>query len=95
MDLFRSWYQFDVDYTHDVNVRFTTYVGNRPFLLEYCLSSNIPNTGVLHLPNNLSDHSTIYCIVQNEGILVQQQEINKLEPKPSWKRTPDDERYDF
>ena len=51
------------------------------FFWNHCLSSNIPNAGVLYLPNNLSDHSPIYCVVQSKKILVQKQEINKLEPK--------------
>ena len=79
-----------------VNVRDTTYTSTIDhFFWNHCLSSNIPNAGVIHLANNLSDHSPIYCVIQDDEILVQKQEINKQEPKPSWKRASDDERSDF
>ena len=95
-NLARSWDQFDVDYTHEFNVRETTYTSLIDhFFWNPCLSSNIPDSGVLHLPNNLSDHSPIYCIVQNDEILVQKEEINKPKPKPSWERATEDERRDF
>ena len=95
-NLVRSWDQFDVDYTHEFNVRDTTYTSTIDhFFWNHCLSSNIPNAGVIHLANNLSDHSPIYCVIQDDEILVQKQEINKQEPKPSWKRASDDERSDF
>ena len=59
-NLARSWDQFDVDYTHEFNVRETTYTSLIDhFFWNPCLSSNIPDSGVLHLPNNLSDHSPI------------------------------------
>ena len=95
-NLVRSWDQFDVDYTHEFNVRDTTYTSTIDhFFWNHCLSSNIPNAGVIHLANNLSDHSPIYCVIQDDEILVQKKEINKQEPKPSWKRASDDERSDF
>ena len=95
-NLVRSWDRFDVDYTHESNVRDTTYTtAIDHFFWNHCLSSNIPIAGVLHLPNNPSDHSPICCVKQNDEILIQKQDINKLERKPSWKRATEDESSDF
>ena len=61
-NLVRSWDQFNVDYTHELNVQDTPYTSTIDhFFWNHCLSSNIPNAGVVHLANNLSDHSPIYC----------------------------------
>ena len=95
-NLVKSWDQFEVDYTHEHHLGDTTHTSviDHFFWNEY-LDSHISSAGVLHLPHNLSDHSPVYCVVQNDETSLQKEEIKKSEPKPSWKKATQDERNKF
>ena len=61
-----SWKKFDVDYTHEFENNGLTYTStiNRILWNEY-FRKNVKNSGVLHLPENTSDHSPIFCNIRN------------------------------
>ena len=95
-NLVKSWERFDVDYTHEnhvINTYYTSIIDH--FFWNECLDTHILDAGVLHLPGNLSDHSPIYCILQNNETLKRNENIKIPKPKPSWKNATVKERNDF
>ena len=56
-----------------------------------------PDAGVLHIPENLSDHCPIYCTV-NFGLVPVQKSLKnnvKRTAKPNWKKATEDEKANF
>ena len=68
-NMYKSWDKYPIDYTHacEVNeVTFTSTIDH--FVWSEGIDSNIIDAGVLHLPQNLSDHCPIYCVVKVGGL---------------------------
>ena len=95
-NLSRSWDRFVVDFTHEncVGDKSHTSVIDHFFWNEY-LDTHVLDAGVLHIPGNLSDHSPIYCVLQNNENLTRNDNIKIPEPKPCWKNATEKERDDF
>ena len=55
------------------------------------------DAGVLHIPENSSDHCPIYCIVDVELVTVEKavKDSNKLSEKPSWKKATEAKKVEF
>ena len=63
MRLISSWDKFDVDSTttfEHIGQTFTSKLDH--FFWSIMLDNLVSDAGVLHLPDNNSDHSPIYCI---------------------------------
>ena len=60
-----SWKKFDVDDTHELNNGLTYTSTIDHILWKECFRKNVKNSGVLHLPENTSDHSPIFCNIRN------------------------------
>ena len=61
-----SWKKFDVDYTHEFENNGLTYTSTIDHILwNECFRKNVKNSGVLHLPENTTDHSPIFCNIRN------------------------------
>ena len=57
-----AWNKFSVDYTHEFELDEVTYTSTIDhFLWNAELYKKVSDAGVLHLVNNTSDHSPIYC----------------------------------
>ena len=65
LGLIRSWDRFVVDFTCCHEMLGTSHVATLDhFFWSDSLSKNVIDAGVLHRPENLSDHSPIYCVLQ-------------------------------
>ena len=85
-NMIRSCERFDVDVTHAHNSGDITYTSTIDhFFWNSCLDTHVFSAGVLHLPSNLSDHSPVYCIIQNKESVLQNHDINIRKSIPSWK----------
>ena len=61
-----AWNSYVVDYTHEFEVKDTTYTSTIDHVLwSSNMSKNILDAGVSHHPSNTSDHSPIYCRIKN------------------------------
>ena len=60
------------------------------------LDSCVEDAGVLHSPDNRSDHSPIFCVINNSAI---DQEVTLTKrchnPRPSWKRSNQEQKSDY
>ena len=87
LQLIGSWDTYDIDFTHnqevDGSAKFT--VLDHIFWTE-SLQSKITNAGVFHSPDNLSDHSPVYCEIMCD-ISPDSSSTDKsfFIPKPKWK----------
>ena len=55
------------------------------------------DAGVLHLTDNRSDHSPIFCVISFPDVSMDSSEDveNLQQPKPSWKRADSEEKLKF
>ena len=65
LGLTRSWDKFTIDFTHCHELLGTSYVATLDhFFWSEGLEDNVTDAGVLHLPDNQSDHSPIFCVLE-------------------------------
>ena len=64
----KSWDNFEIDFTmcHEINEQFQVATLDH-FFWNQNLEDKVLDAGVIHSPNNFSDHSPIYCFI-NEDI---------------------------
>ena len=96
LNLTKAWERFDIDFTHCHELLGTSHTSILDhFFWNETLDSGVVDAGVIHLPDNRSDHSPIYCVIQTEAI---QQESSRAAPrksKPSWKRASPEQKAGF
>ena len=91
-----SWNKFPIDFTHiqeNNGKSFTSILDH--FMWSENINDTVIDAGVLHLVNNFSDHSPIYCQIPIT-------EINELPcksmhyiPKPSWTNASEEEKNKY
>ena len=61
------------------------------------LDKNVIDAGVIHLPENMSDHCPVYCKYQPSGIIKKKKcELGELRKSlPSWTKTTEQQKEDF
>ena len=94
--LVRSWESYDVDFTccHDIaGVSHTSILDH--FFWNESLDDAVKCAGVIHHPDNISDHCPIYCVLNLESISHDKKESCKKQQKPSWRKASQEERLDF
>ena len=82
-----SWEKFDIDYTavHEMmGQTFTSTLDH--FAWSEMVNTSVVDAGVLHLPDNKSDHCPIYCTVNMSNIQHDFKQRKASNPSPSWKR---------
>ena len=96
-NLIHSWNKYDVDFTYyqeiDGASRFATL---DHFFWNINVDEFIEESGVLHVPDNLSDHCPIYCVVNCSFDSTVSKVIgNNFQPKPKWKLANSEEKLLF
>ena len=62
MNLCKSWERYSIDFTHVSELNGTTYTSTLDhFLWNQTANSSITDAGVIHLPENMSDHCPVFC----------------------------------
>lgn len=100
LGLKKSWDEYHVDYTHTFerdNSTFTSTLDH--FFWNETLFLSVTDAGVLHVPDNMSDHLPIYC-----NFTIPQTKFrtrHNQNPKPNssstynWKRADDDQKKSY
>ena len=99
LNLTTAWHRHEVDFTFIYNdADDTSHVA----VLDHFLLNNLAETaviaaGVLHIPENLSDHCPIYCNVDLGLITVDKTFKHKenIMEKPSWKKATEAEKLEY
>ena len=94
--LLKSWDTFDVDFTHCHEAEDTVHLSTLDhFFWNEEFSDQVIDSGVIHSPDNSSDHSPIYCVVK-----VQPDQVDGNTPapgikKPCWSKASQDDKNNF
>ena len=94
--LLRSWDKFEIDFTRAVDVNGITFTS---ILDHFCWSvgieDNVADANVLHLPQNLSDHCPIYCMIKVDGLNARPQVPLDAYKKPRWRNSSQEQKDYF
>ena len=96
LSLVRSWDSYEVDFTHCSEVEDELHLSTLDhFFWDEELSNQIVDAGVLHSPDNNSDHSAIYCVVKLQPEKLKNSSRTAGLKKPSWPRSSLDDKINF
>ena len=85
-----------MDFTHSFTLNENTHISTVDHMFwNEDLDKFVIDAGVIHLPENTSDHEPIYCIV--ETILSDEEQPcqPQAQEKPSWKRATQEQKQCF
>ena len=91
-----SWEFFQIDYTASQEIlgrTFTSVLDH--FVWSPLLENSVVDAGVLHLPDNNSDHSPIYCTINLSAINHRVTLPKAVQPRPSWKRASCEQKSEY
>ena len=92
-----GWNKFPVDFTHVCEKDESSYTSTIDhFIWSENMDDSITDSGVLHLPNNFSDHCPIFCKIKVNGLKLLADAVKpNYKPKPSWNTTSPDQKSNF
>ena len=95
LDIRKSWDSYNVDFTHCHELNGMLHVSTIDhFIWNSTAVDSILDAGVLHLSENLSDHSPVYCKVKSVVERKQSTSIDyvKTLQRPSWKNATESDK---
>ena len=96
MSLTKSWDIFEVDFTCCHELLGVSHVSTLDhFFWSETLCEHVIDAGVIHLPEDKSDHSPVYCVVEFSNIEHHSPSQVQQKPKPSWKKSKKDQQDNF
>ena len=96
LELTRSWSRFEVDFTHSHELLGDLHTAVLDhFFWSEAVDHAVTEAGVLHLPDNKSDHCPIFCVVDLGNLQQEHVSPAKQKPRPSWKRATGGQREEY
>ena len=96
LNLMKSWDRFDIDFTWCSDQLGVSHVATLDhFFWSESLSDIVKSAGVLHLPDNKSDHSPVYCVLEIPELQQQIPNPARQKPRPSWKKATLEQKSSF
>ena len=87
---------FEVDFTCCHDLHGVSHVSTLDhFFWSEALDDLVVDAGAIHLPDNKSDHSPVYCVIEFSNIDRQAPVQVQQKPKPSWQRSKQDQHENF
>jgi hypothetical protein len=91
-----TWERYPTDFTHTYEREGTTHVSTLDhFFLSEQLMNTVCDAGVLHHPDNSSDHEPVYCVFTSITISQSSVQPASRQPHPSWRRANMEEKKYF
>ena len=96
LNLFTLWDEHEVDFTcvHEVN-EVTKVSKLDHFFVSQNMKDNIEEAGVIHHPDNKSDHCPIFSVFKTLEITQEDKVSCEAKSKPSWRRANQEEKKAF
>ena len=98
MDICKSWDKYQIDFIHATEINGDTRISTIDhFFRNSALNDSVVDVGVLHLSNNLSDHSPTFCKMKNNKV-AKRMHINRVGPtkkNPCWKKATESQKLDY
>ena len=98
IDLERSWSLFPADFTHVSEIESKTYTSLIDhFFWNNNLSESVVDAGVIHVPENMSDHSPIFCKIKLSLInAVMEKKSHGLKNTiPKWNKANEEQKENY
>ena len=96
MSLTRSWAKYDIDFTCCHEQLGVCYVSTLDhFFWSESLGELVLDAGVIHHPDNKSDHSPVYCVLEFQNVEQQVSGPALYKPRPSWKKSKPEQKDNF
>ena len=98
LDMKIAWDDFDIDFTCVQEREGSSYISTIDhFFLSRDIFEKVTEAGVIHHPENPSDHSPIYCILESITTDSLGHKPAEVSSKPSWKKATDEQKeyYEF
>ena len=93
MNLLTAWDRFNVDFTCTYVREGVTFLSTLDhFHLSENISKNVLDAGVIHHPDNASDHEPIYGMLKSIQIVKTCSQSSPFQPKPSWRMASQEEK---
>ena len=94
--LIKAWDEYLVDFTHSQEIQGNNYTATlHNFFWNHELSEEISDAGVIHSPDNASDHCPIFCVLRAQKENIFENENSQKMSKPSWSKASEDEKEAF
>ena len=88
-----TWDSFQVDFTHTYEREGKTFTSTIDhFFISEQLSARVTDTGVLHHPDNTSDHEPVFCVINSIILTSSSIQVTTPKPRPSWRKASKDEK---
>ena len=90
------WQNFVIDFTCTYESEGVTYVSLLDhFFVSEVLLQSVSKAGVLHHPDNSSDHEPIFCVLESIVLSQSVTEIAPYKPKPSWRMASEEQKEQY
>ena len=94
--LVASWNLYEVDFTYCQELQDSSCFSTVDhFFWNHGLSQHVLDAGVLHSPDNSSDHDPIYCTIKAEPVEISKSAVNSDSRKPCWGKASLEEKKSF
>ena len=94
--LVASWNLYEVDFTYCQELQDSSCFSTVDhFFWNHGLSQHVLDAGVLHSPDNSSDHDPIYCTIKAEPVEISKSAVNSDSRKPCWGKPSLEEKKSF
>ena len=93
LQLVTAWNNYQVDFTHTYEREGATFVStlDHVYMTEDIIQT-VQDAGVIHDPDNTSDHEPIYCVFESASVSQTNTKATAFRPRPSWRMAYEEEK---
>ena len=96
LKLLKAWDRFPIDFTHYQEVGDVTHTSTVDHIVWNEASENmVDEAGVVHIPENTSDHCPVFCVVNVGQVSSNAPAITPHVAKPSWKKATAEQKHQY
>ena len=96
LSLIVSWNLYEIDFTYCQELQDSSHFSTVDhFFWNHGLAQHVRDAGVLHSPDNSSDHEPIYCTIRVEPVEITKTKESTERRKPCWAKASHEEKESF
>ena len=94
--LMTAWDSFTIDFTHTYEREGSTFVSTLDHVyMTEVIRETVQDAGVIHDPDNSSDHEPIYCVIESLSVNKTTNKSATYQPRPSWRMASEEEKDQY
>ena len=96
LNIKKAWDNYQVDFTHYQEMNGITHTSTVDHIFwNEASEDKIVDAGVVHLPENTSDHCPVYCVIDVGKVKIETSVPKISSPRPCWKKATSSQKDDF